>query len=61
MSAVVKEETSSVVCNASQLQVEDAAVLVDGEEIKGSLQLNQETEELTFKLGEQSTLVRKET
>ena len=55
MSAVVKEETSSVVCNASQLQVEDAVVLVDGEEIKGSLQLNQEDEELTFKLGEHAS------
>ena len=48
----VREETSSVVCNASNLEVEDASVLTNnGVEIKGSINLNQKDEELTLKLG----------
>ena len=51
VTGVVTEETSSVVCNASNLEVEDASVLTNGVEVKGSINLNQKDEELTLKLG----------
>jgi len=50
VTGVVTEETSSVVCNASNLEVEDASVLTNGVEVKGSINLNQKDEELTLKL-----------
>lgn len=47
----VKEETDTVVCNANDLEVQEASVTVDGEELKAVVEINKEDEKLSLKLG----------
>ena len=47
----VKEETDTVVCNANHLEVQEASVTVDGEELKAVVEINKEDEKLGLKLG----------
>jgi len=46
----VKEETDTVVCNANDLEVQEASVTVDGEELKAVVEINKEDEKLSLKL-----------